>query len=378
MGFGLPSIDINIDINPIDDIPNAIDTFDDFKDTAVDNTTEFTSTVISSGEDALANTVKFESSLRRFTLEKTFEGLGFVNDKAGDVKDFAGNVKGFTVDKAGDFKDFVVDKGGDAKDFAVDKAKDAANFIDKILRPGDPNPPAAQGLTFSETKSASSLAYGAKKGQVYQFPDGTNPNGKNWEVVDVRDDSKTGFRAIALKPTDPNDNRIIVAYAGTEPTSIEDWKNNIKQGIGIEPAQYEMAVDFADKWKTEAAKTNADVTLAGHSLGGGLASYASIKTDQRATALNSAPLALNHLGGSPLDSTVRNNPKITQYYVPGEVLTYLDEHNKWDVRPGNKIAVQGKYPSNPLPLQLSNLVPAILNHMGGNAAPDIPEPKLVS
>ncbi|MET0751893.1 MAG: Mbeg1-like protein [Pyrinomonadaceae bacterium] len=227
----------------------------------------------------------------------------------------------------------------------------AAGF-DRVTHPGDPNPPAAQGLQFSETKSAAGLAYDANLGEVYRFP-----NGKQWQVVDVQDDSRTGFRAIALKSTDPNDERVIVAYAGSR--DGRDWRANIGQGLGLPTRQYRQAVEFAEKWE---ATSGGNVILTGHSLGGGLASYASIKTGLRATAVNSAPLALDHLGFNPLAAA-----RITQYYVPGEALSVLNRNNPLDIRPGNGIAVQGRY---------SIFDPRSIgrNHALDAVAPDIPAP----
>lgn len=302
--------------------------------TVVNDAEKFGSTALNVaqvGEHAAVKSIQFQASVVRFGLEKSFDGAKRMGATAVH----------------------------DAEKVGTNAARFAATNFDKITHPGDPNPPAAQGLKFSETKSASSLAYGAKTGEVYKFPDG-----KQWKVVDVSEDKKSGFRAIALKPTDPSDKRTVVAFAGTDPKSGKDWVADVGQGIGFQPKQYKEAVQFANKWK---ATDGNNVILTGHSLGGGLASYASIKTGLHATALNSAPLAINHLGGNPFSSSVRNNKNITQYYVPGEVLTNIDGKNPLDVRPGNKIAVQGKY-------SILNPLAAILNHMGGSAAPGIPDP----
>ncbi len=100
-------------------------------------------------------------------------------------------------------------------------------------------------------------------------------------------------------------------------------------------------------------------------MGGGLASYASIKTDLHATAINSAPLALDHLGLNPFDAL-----RITQYYVPGEALSVVNKLNPLDIRPGFGIEVQGKD---------SILDPRSIgsNHSLGNVAPDISKPTYV-
>ena len=224
--------------------------------------------------------------------------------------------------------------------------------LDRVTHPGDPSPPAAEGLEFFETKGASQLAYDAKLGEKYTFQ-----NGETWEVVDVLDDPATGFRGIALQSTDPLDDRTIVAFAGTREAA--DWKANIGQGLGLPTNQYSQAVEFANKWKSIEGE---NVVLTGHSLGGGLASYAAIKTGLHATAVNAAPLALNHLGINPVDWT-----HITQYYVPGEALSVLNAANLTDVRPGTRVPVRGGD---------SILDPRSIgsNHGLENVAPDVPLP----
>ena len=329
MGFSFP--------NPINGIKNVVHFTEDAGSTVINKTKTVAVATVNATEHAAVKTFNFEADVTKFALQKTFAGAKAVGST--------------TVDLAG--------KG-------VDLTKKGLSAIgsgfDRLTHPGDPNPPAAQGLQFSETKSATNLAYDAKQGETYRFP-----NGEQWKVVDVSEDKSSGFRAIALQSTDPNDRRTIVAFAGTDPKSGKDWITDAGQGLGFQTKQYGEAVEFAQKWQ---GKEGDNVILTGHSLGGGLASYAAIKTGLNATALNSAPLAVNHLGGNPLSSAVRHPSNITQYYVPGEILTNIDGLNPLDVRPGNSIAVQGKY---------SNLNPAsvILNHMGGSAATGIPDPELV-
>ena len=299
---------------------SVIHGIDNLGDKFIDETKKVGSTFVGGArltENVAASTLKFQADLTRVGLERAWSGA----QRAGST----------------------------AVRFS------AAGF-ESVTHPGDPNPPAAQGLKFSETKSAANLAYDAKLNEVYRFPDGGQ-----WQVVDVRDDAKTGFRAIALKSSAPNDNRVIVAFAGSR--DAKDWKANIGQGLGLPTAQYREAVEFANKWK---ASNGNDVLLTGHSLGGGLASYASIKTGLHATAVNSAPLALDHLGLNPL-----NARRITQYYVPGEALSVLNKNNPLDIRPGNSIAVRGKY---------SILDPRSIgrNHSLDSVAPDVPAPIKIS
>jgi hypothetical protein len=312
--------------NPIDAVKSAANYVQDTGEAVVSTAIDVTETVVDVTENAAVNTFRFQASVTRFALEKTWDG--------------AKTVATTTADLAG--------KGVDL----------AARGLDAATHPGDPNPPAAQGLEFSETKSACDLAYkgsNSKVNDVYEFPDG-----EQWKVVEVKDDPQTGFRAVALKPVDANDERVIVAFSGSDEGG--DWDDNLRQGAGIPTAQYGQAVDFAEKWK---ASDGDNVILTGHSLGGGLASYASIKTDLPATAVNGAPLALNNLGFNPFDAL-----RITQYYVPGEALSVVNEANPLDIRPGLNIAVQGRD---------SILDPRSVgsNHSLDNVAPDIAAPKYV-
>ncbi len=306
---------------------NALRTIDNVGDRFVDGARNVGTTVVNAGETAGRNFVN---------------GLELGRDAAIGTMRFQANVTRFGIERTWDIAQTTGNLAGRA--------------INSLTHPGNPNPPAAQGLTFGETKGASQLAYSANVGETYRFPDG-----RTWNVVDVHDDPRTGFRAIALKPTDPSDRRTIVAFAGTQ--NGVDWRNNIQQGLGLSSRQYQQAVDFANKWT---AIDGNNVRLTGHSLGGGLASYASIRTNLPATAVNAAPLALNRFSLNPFENR-RDAARITQYFVPGEALTVYDNGATANVRPGNSIAVRGRG---------SILDPRSLmgNHGIANVAPDIPLP----
>ena len=323
------------DINPINAGRSLINRADDVKNSIVSTTVDKTLDVVNvvdNTKDFAVGAFQLQGAMVRSGLERSFD---FTQDVA--INTTAAGINGFN------------------------NARNALFGID--LTPGASNPPAAQGLEFSETKGASDLAYDANLGEVYRFPDG-----REWEVVDVMENQgffESGFRGIALR----NGDEVIVAFAGTDPKSPGDIANDLAQGIGFAPTQYRQAAAFAQKWEDRAGTNN--VTLTGHSLGGGLAAYASIQTGVRATTVNSAPLALTNLGGNPFSGDVRNNPNITHYYVPGEVLTALDISNPLDNRPGNTIAVEGEH-------SILNPLSVFKNHSLGSVAPDIAMPEKVN
>lgn len=323
------------DLNPINAGKSFINTVDNVKDFAVENTVETTVDIVNTADkvkDFSVGAFQLQGNLMRAGLDKS---LNFAQNAAVNT-----TLTG------------------------IDKFNDVKNFIGGIdTTPGASNPPAAQGLDFSETKGASKLAYDAKLGEVYKFPDG-----KQWKVVDVQENEgffENGFRGIALQ----NGDKVIVAFAGTDPKSPGDIGTDLLQGVGFAPPQYQMASAFTNKWIGKAGKEN--VTTSGHSLGGALAAYSAIKNDVKATTVNSAPLALTNVGGNPFSDKIRNNPNITNYYVPGEILTVVDSQNRLDMRPGNEIAVEGKN-------SILNPLSTFSNHSLGNVAPDIKMPEKVN
>jgi hypothetical protein len=214
--------------------------------------------------------------------------------------------------------------------------------------------PAARGLQFSETKGASSLAYNARAGEVYRFPDG-----KEWQVSRVHQTGLTGFRAIELRPTDPNDRRVVLAFAGTDPKSPGDLITDARQALGLgTPIQYHQAAALAGRLQRE---HGSNLILTGHSLGGGLAAYASMRNGGiPATGVNSAPLVgATYLRG--LMGRARNQ-NITHYNAPEFV------SRSPGVQPGQRISVPGRN---------SGIGGFFSNHGLDNTAPSVPLPTRV-
>ena len=75
------------------------------------------------------------------------------------------------------------------------------------------------------------------------------------------------------------------AFAGTDFKSVADWRANVGQGLGLQTAQYRQAEVLAQDAR-EAFGNNLAIT--GHSLGGGLASAASLATGTPAVKIGRA------------------------------------------------------------------------------------------
>ncbi|MGV9937839.1 hypothetical protein ACWDY4_46515 [Streptomyces olivaceoviridis] len=63
----------------------------------------------------------------------------------------------------------------------------------------------------------------------YEIGDTVKHDGKTFEIMEKRDDTQNGLRFYAFAPVvngKPDTNNIVMGYAGTELTSMKDWKTN--------------------------------------------------------------------------------------------------------------------------------------------------------
>ena len=114
-------------------------------------------------------------------------------------------------------------------------------------------------------------------------------------ITDLReiDDPHTGFKADIYK--DKNGDYVLV-YRGTysdpdhpENDLIHDWSkewtdDNMKQGLGMGSEQYKKSIELAKKVKKGSERQGKQMTIAGHSLGGGLATAAGAATGSKTYA----------------------------------------------------------------------------------------------
>lgn len=127
-------------------------------------------------------------------------------------------------------------------------------------------------------------------------------------------------------------NKYVLVFRGTEGRkllkgkkqieAIKDWKyGNDPQTIGKESPQYTKAMKLSEHILKNLKQ---DFTITGHSLGGGLASASSIIANKKAVVFNSAGLHNNtikrYTGNKKFNKWKYKN-QITNYYIPGEIVT---------------------------------------------------------
>lgn len=113
-------------------------------------------------------------------------------------------------------------------------------------------------------------------------------------ITDLReiDDPHTGFKADIYKDTNGD---YVLVYRGTysdpdhpENDLIHDWSkewtdDNMKQGLGMGSEQYKKSIKLAEKVNSNKPKGK-QLTITGHSLGGGLATAAGAATGSKTYA----------------------------------------------------------------------------------------------
>ena len=92
-----------------------------------------------------------------------------------------------------------------------------------------------------------------------------------------------GFNAQAYQNKNAGDKRLVITFRGTDGIMdfLADYGNAYLNGI---PKQYQEALDFTQPLIEKYANAGFKIILTGHSLGGGLASYAAIRFNQPAVS----------------------------------------------------------------------------------------------
>ncbi len=132
-------------------------------------------------------------------------------------------------------------------------------------------------------------------------------------------DPKSGFYSAVYY--DANASNYIIADRGTQ--GWVDWKNNFRQGLGLDSKQYDEAARIAYAIKS-LNKTN--FVFTGHSLGGGLAALQALVSGLPAYTFNAAGLNAETVSREGA-SFAQAHTLIHAYTVDHELLTTLQDYS---------------------------------------------------
>ena len=139
-------------------------------------------------------------------------------------------------------------------------------------------------------------------------------------------DDSSGFYSDLYRSDIDGSYRLV--FRGTQPETIKQWGGNDwlwgnTQGMGFGSTQYNQAVDLS---RQVDALYGGNLGMAGHSLGGGLASAGALATGNPANTFNAAGIHSNSYDRYGMDASQAGN-LIDAYQVDGEILTDLQEHS---------------------------------------------------
>lgn len=255
--------------------------------------------------------------------KKTDEVKEWTKKKASDVWDAAKSIANNVKKAYQAVKDYILPKkvGTPVEYCMITQDKDH-ELIDKALASGNKQAIklANQLKTLNYTEEMAWLAK-----DVYNVDSSDAPEG--WKKISA--DPKA-FKNVQLSPDEFNpkhigfrsalyksdDGRVVFAIKGTE--SLEDWKENAKQGIGMKSAYYEHTKQLAKKLQLIYGEK---LEITGHSLGGGMASAAGVVTGAKTTTFNPAGLHSDTIKDYDM-----NKVNINIYQVEGELLTTIQEN----------------------------------------------------
>jgi hypothetical protein len=162
------------------------------------------------------------------------------------------------------------------------------------------------------------------------YNDTPNPPA-GWRVAGEDDLARLGLDATDLEEPGSSfrarvyvdvDGGYVVAFRGS--ATAEDWRNNFQQGLGLDSGHYDKALVIGERLRM----AGEDVTLTGHSLGGGLASAAAVASGLEADTFNAAGLSDDTLEAARANGATA--PHVDAYYLDGDPLSRVqDGGDRW-------------------------------------------------
>jgi len=156
--------------------------------------------------------------------------------------------------------------------------------------------------------------------------------------IDPFSEKATSYRAMLYR-NETTKEMTLVFRGSTGTVGIsEDWIENYKQGIGMKSEHFERAKALANRISLAADIEGADLTLSGHSKGGGMAGAAALSSGVPAITFNPSGVHKNTVPGVDLS---KGPSLVTDYVVEGDMLNHTIQDNRNTIRRGAAAGAAG-------------------------------------
>lgn len=164
----------------------------------------------------------------------------------------------------------------------------------------------------------------------------TGVDGKTWTVVAKSPDNTSGFQSYVFR----NGNDLVVAVTGSQKDKLyQDWRGaDLQIGLDHLPNQILDAKSFLDSIKSNPRFADCNITLSGHSLGGGIVeALGSMEENSSITTYSFNGIGTKHLLNdiATNNSNIKistNNSNINVYAVQDDLTSHICEHNSSTIK----------------------------------------------
>jgi len=181
------------------------------------------------------------------------------------------------------------------------------------------NPGVADSQAFNDLFSSTTLDEIKDRQRLADWSYKTKGAPDGWERVQNYTGSE-GFFAVAFrkKGTDT----VVLAYRGTDSKQVKDWRDDAINASDAPTGQARDAIAVAKEMAKDPRFSGRDIEYTGHSLGGSLASIASITTGRPAKTFNAASVGgSNYLLATAAGGHGRSEKQIVNYHTAPDILT---------------------------------------------------------
>jgi Protein of unknown function (DUF2974) len=188
--------------------------------------------------------------------------------------------------------------------------------------------PAATAGTITDTRTLALLSADVYRASAsppagYRVASATDLGALGLKPGDLTS-TQSGFTARVYVTGTGAGARYVVAFRGST-SDRTDWISNLQQSAGVRSDHYNRALALGERI---ARSGNSNVTLTGHSLGGGLASAAAIASGRPAQTFNAAGLSdatIRSASQARTAAGVAGAGAVSAFYIRGEILSAIQD-----------------------------------------------------